>query len=87
MSLYEASDHVIVKVSDTGVGLTHEQLEQVFDPYWRGTKKIKGLGLGLAIVKSLVNGHFGKITASSAGPDKGAEFTVVLPLKRSTAAA
>ena len=87
VSLYEASDHVIVKVSDTGVGLTHEQLEQVFDPYWRGTKKIKGLGLGLAIVKSLVNGHFGKITASSAGPDKGAEFTVVLPLKRSTAAA
>ena len=87
VSLYEASDHVIVKVSDTGVGLTHDQLEQVFDPYWRGTKKIKGLGLGLAIVKSLVNGHFGKITASSAGPDKGAEFTVVLPLKRSTAAA
>lgn len=87
VSAHEASEHVIVKVSDNGVGLTHDQLEQVFDPYWRGTKKIKGLGLGLAIVKSLVNGHFGKITASSAGPDKGAEFTVVLPLKRATAAA
>lgn len=87
VSLYEASEHVIVKVSDNGVGLTHDQLEHVFDPYWRGTKKIKGLGLGLAIVKSLVNGHRGKITASSAGPDKGAEFTVVLPLNRATAAA
>ena len=87
VSLHEASEHVIVKVSDNGAGLRHEQLEQVFDPYWRGTKKIKGLGLGLAIVRSLVKGHHGKITASSAGPDKGAEFTVVLPLKRSTGAA
>lgn len=87
VSLHEGSEHVIVKVSDNGTGLTHDQLEQVFDPYWRGTKKIKGLGLGLAIVKSLVNGHHGKITASSAGPDKGAEFTVVLPLNVSTVAA
>lgn len=87
VSLHEASEHVIVKVTDSGIGLTREQLEQVFDPYWRGTKKIKGLGLGLAIVKALVTGHAGKITVSSAGPDKGAEFTVVLPLQRSTVAA
>ena len=86
VSLYEAAAHVIIKVGDNGMGLTHDQLEQVFDPYWRGTKKIKGLGLGLAIVKSLINGHQGKITASSAGLGKGAEFTVMLPLVRSSSA-
>lgn len=87
VSLHTAAEHVIVKVSDNGVGLSREQLEQVFDPYWRGTKKIKGLGLGLAIVKSLVSGHDGKITVSSGGPGKGAEFTVVLPTKRAPTAA
>jgi signal transduction histidine kinase len=68
-----------VEVADTGTGLTPEECERLFTPYY--TSKQHGTGLGLAIVQSVVSDHGGKITAESA-PGRGTTFRVRLPLKR-----
>jgi signal transduction histidine kinase len=79
LSLEVSTNEYVVTVSDDGIGIRDDQLEQIFDPYWRGKSKVKGLGLGLAIVKALVEGHGGRITARSAGLGAGSEFEVFLP--------
>ena len=74
---------VAVSVTDTGAGISHEFLAHVFDPFRQAdqtsTRAQGGLGLGLSIVKHLVELHGGTVFASSAGPGKGARFTVRLP--------
>ncbi|BAZ33287.1 two-component hybrid sensor and regulator [Cylindrospermum sp. NIES-4074] len=69
-------------VSDTGIGISPEFLPYVFERYHQGdrTHKQGGLGLGLAIARHLVELHGGTIEAASAGQDKGATFTIKLPL-------
>jgi two-component system, NtrC family, nitrogen regulation sensor histidine kinase NtrY len=65
-----------ISVSDTGQGLTPEECERLFTPYY--TTKQYGTGLGLAIVQSVVSDHHGKISvASEAG--RGATFIIELP--------
>jgi two-component system nitrogen regulation sensor histidine kinase NtrY len=77
-----ASGVVWVEISDTGVGLTPEERERIFTPYY--TSKQHGTGLGLAIVQSVVSDHHGTISVRSE-PGKGATFEVQLP-ERSTQA-
>ncbi len=75
-------------ISDTGVGITPEFLPYIFDRFRQAdgstTRIHGGLGLGLSIVKHLVQLHRGKVEVTSAGKDKGASFTVTLPLATST---
>ena len=69
-------------VSDTGAGIEPDFLPHVFERFRQGTSGAgakKGVGLGLAIVQHLVELHGGTITAESAGPGKGARFTVEFP--------
>ncbi len=72
---------VVTTVSDTGVGIAPEFLPRVFERFAQAgsARASGGLGLGLAIVRALVEEHHGSISASSAGLDKGAEFTIRLP--------
>ena len=63
-------------VTDTGKGLTHEECERLFTPYY--TTKQHGTGLGLAIVQSVVSDHGGHISVASE-PDRGTTFQVDLP--------
>jgi signal transduction histidine kinase len=81
----KAGDEVEFAVADNGPGLPEEQLDHVFERFWRAesgeTQEVGGTGLGLAIAKSLVDLHGGAITASSV-PGKGATFTFVLPIAR-----
>ena len=72
--------HVRIEVSDTGSGLTREECERLFTPYY--TTKHHGTGLGLAIVQSVVSDHGGSITVDSA-PGKGTTFRIDLPRTRS----
>jgi PAS domain S-box-containing protein len=78
-----------VKVKDTGVGITPQDLEFVFSAFSRGNRvrnpahRFSGLGLGLAISRRLVELHFGTIRAHSDGYEKGAIFTIELPLAKS----
>jgi len=67
---------VEISVSDTGSGLTPEECERLFTPYY--TTKQHGTGLGLAIVQSVVSDHGGKISVESA-KDKGTTFRIELP--------
>jgi signal transduction histidine kinase len=77
-------------VSDNGPGLGEEELEHVFDRFWRAesgeTQSVGGTGLGLAIAKSLVELHGGAITAHSL-PGEGATFRFVLPIAKDGRAA
>ncbi len=72
-----------VAICDTGVGISAEDREHIFDRFYRvdtsRSKATGGSGLGLAIVRALVEAHGGKIQAGSA-PDGGAEFQFTLPL-------
>ncbi|WP_445240817.1 PAS domain S-box protein [Microcoleus vaginatus] len=78
-------NYVQITVSDTGNGISAEFLPYVFDRFRQAdaslTRPQNGLGLGLAIVRHLVELHGGTVTAESPGKDKGATFTVKLPLK------
>jgi signal transduction histidine kinase len=78
-------DEIEFAVSDNGPGLDDDQLEHVFDRFWRAdsteTQTVGGTGLGLAIAKSLVELHGGAIAASSS-PGDGATFRFVLPIAK-----
>jgi two-component system, NtrC family, nitrogen regulation sensor histidine kinase NtrY len=67
---------VVVDVADTGTGLTREECERIFTPYY--TSKQHGTGLGLAIVQSVVSDHHGTINVQSE-PAKGTTFMIELP--------
>jgi signal transduction histidine kinase len=77
----EAGDHVLIDVSDTGTGLTPEEIERIFTPYY--TSKQHGTGLGLAIVQSVVSDHGGTISVKS-NAGAGTTFTVSLPKSPAT---
>ncbi len=80
----EGSD-VLISVTDDGEGIGSDVLPLVFEPFHQGdastTRRHGGLGLGLAIVKQLVTAHGGTVRAESAGPNKGATFTIRLPAR------
>jgi two-component system, NtrC family, nitrogen regulation sensor histidine kinase NtrY len=65
-----------IEVTDTGSGLTPEECERIFTPYY--TNKQNGTGLGLAIVQSVVSDHRGRIQVQSE-PGRGTTFVIELP--------
>jgi nitrogen fixation/metabolism regulation signal transduction histidine kinase len=67
---------VLIEVSDTGSGLTAEECERIFTPYY--TSKKNGTGLGLAIVQSVVSDHGGRVRVQSA-VGAGTTFVIELP--------
>src|SRR5215510_9695280 len=77
------TNHIRIKVSDTGRGIEPEFLPFVFDHFRQAdsssTRRYGGLGLGLSLAKYLVELHGGTITAASEGAGRGATFTVTLP--------
>ncbi|MBK8594545.1 MAG: PAS domain-containing protein [Holophagales bacterium] len=79
-----ASGEVVIRVRDTGVGMTPETLGQLFSPFTQADRTLErsggGLGLGLSLVKAIVELHGGTATASSPGPGEGSEFVIRLQL-------
>ena len=75
---------ITIAVRDNGQGIDPKFLPHVFDRFRQGdsssTRKHRGLGLGLAIVTNLAELHGGKVSVTSEGLGKGAEFTITLPL-------
>jgi signal transduction histidine kinase/CheY-like chemotaxis protein len=82
-----APPRLAVTITDTGIGMSREELERIFRPFSQGDHAATadfhgygGLGLGLAISKTLVELHSGIIYARSRGYGRGAAFTIELPL-------
>lgn len=75
---------VVVEISDTGIGIEPDVLENIFDAFNQGERGIArrfgGLGLGLAISKAILELHGGNLMAASAGKDRGSLFTVSVPV-------
>jgi PAS domain S-box-containing protein len=75
---------LVTEVRDTGIGIEPEVLPRVFEAFEqtdrRITRKFGGLGLGLAVSRAIVDLHGGRLEAASDGRDRGAAFTVRLPL-------
>ena len=74
----------LVRVSDTGVGLARQDLERVFERFYRADRSTGGRdggsGIGLTIARGIASAHGGDLTAASAGPGTGASFTLDMPI-------
>ncbi len=79
----QAEDKAIIRISDTGQGITKENLSYVFDRFWkedasRAHRDDTGSGLGLSIAKGIIEMHHGEITVDSEWGE-GTSFTITLP--------
>ena len=88
ISLEKQGKEVAIAVRDNGIGIPANELENVFQRFYRvnkaHSKKLGGSGLGLSIVETIVEKHFGKISVTST-PDVGSCFTIVLPQEQALA--
>ncbi|HEY0338418.1 MAG TPA: HAMP domain-containing sensor histidine kinase [Burkholderiales bacterium] len=82
LSIERHPEELLIKVSDSGVGIPESLRDRIFEPFVQGdagNERREGLGIGLALVKSIVQLHGGRIELKSEGPGKGSEFVVRLP--------
>jgi signal transduction histidine kinase len=70
-------NQLLISVSDTGVGLPPQRLDQIFDAFF--TTKSQGTGMGLSISRSIIESHGGRLWASANSP-QGAIFQFTLPI-------
>jgi PAS domain S-box-containing protein len=82
-SVIHEPDSVLVSVEDSGTGIDPKDAERIFDSFF--TTKPEGTGMGLSICRSIIEGHKGRLWASS-GIDHGAVFNVLLPAVRPASA-
>ena len=81
IELLKENERILIKVADTGVGISQEDLAKVFDRFYQVNNREMNLGsgVGLAFTKRLVELHHGEITVEST-PEEGSIFTVSLPI-------
>ena len=77
VNVYPTVDHIIINVTDNGIGMNQKTLDQAFEPLF--TTRAKGTGLGLANVKKIINEHQGSVHLSS-DPGKGTTIVIEMPI-------
>jgi two-component system phosphate regulon sensor histidine kinase PhoR len=74
---------LVIAVKDFGIGIKKEEMNKVFERFYRGgdelTRSVKGSGLGLTLVKKIVEAHHGKVHVESE-PGQGSTFSIMIPL-------
>ena len=81
MEVEDAGDEVVFRVTDQGIGMTEEEMREIFQPFRRvgvSRESIPGVGLGLFAVRRIVEAHHGRVSVKSA-PGRGSTFEVRLP--------
>ncbi len=82
VSLAHLDSHVVLEVSDTGIGIPPEQLGKIFQRFYQvdgsSKRRFGGVGLGLALVKEIVESHEGTVDVTSA-EGEGTTFRIALP--------
>jgi len=73
--------NVMVRFSDTGGGITQENMDKIFQPFFTTKGEGKGTGLGLAISRNIISQHQGNIRVESE-LNKGTTFIITLPIRR-----
>jgi PAS domain S-box-containing protein len=85
----QAMNGVDILMTDQGIGLAQEDIEQIFQPFERTASAISstipGMGLGLFISRNIVEQHGGTLTAESSGPGQGTTFRIWLPASAESA--
>ena len=85
VAAHEEPGWVRLVVTDTGEGITPEQLPHIFERFYRGdaarTRDLRGSGIGLTIARGIAAAHGGTLTARSDGPGRGSTFELSLPLR------
>jgi PAS domain S-box-containing protein len=85
LRLERTHDEVVVRIEDTGLGISSDELPYIFDMFFHSSRFAPdrhGLGVGLALTKRLVELHGGRVEATSIGPERGSVFIVRLPTSR-----
>jgi PAS domain S-box-containing protein len=78
----ESGHNIIIKISDNGIGLRADEVEKVFDVFYKSDRSRhdkSSTGLGLSICRKIVENHSGTIRAESQGPGEGTTFIITLP--------
>jgi len=87
VALRQSDEHVIIEVRDRGIGIAGNDIDRIFDPYYRAqfsdTQTRRGAGLGLTLVQQILSSHGGRIEVVSA-PGEGSTFRLLFPRSRST---
>ncbi|WP_246097026.1 ATP-binding response regulator [Psychrobacillus soli] len=78
INCFEQNENIVIEVSDTGIGMTTENLKTVFEPFRQYSNTAGGTGLGLSVTKELVQIQGGTITVKSV-VNRGTTFAVTLP--------
>jgi signal transduction histidine kinase len=74
-------DEVLIRLADTGIGMTEEIRAHIFEPFFTTKSNEKGVGLGLAVAYGIIQSHGGTIEVESS-PGQGATFSIKLPRKQ-----
>ena len=78
----DQTDWVVIDIQDDGHGMTQQNIQHLFEPFFSTKETGKGTGLGLSITHRIVEDHHGTIDPSSDGPGKGSTFSIRLPRRQ-----
>ncbi len=84
VSSFTEDQYLVIAVQDFGIGIKKEEIDKVFERFYRGgdelSRMVKGSGLGLTLVKQIVEAHHGSVHVESE-PGRGSTFSIRLPLQ------
>ena len=78
--IFREGDFVVAGIRDTGKAIKKENLDKIFEPYFKTKDLYRGTGLGLPTCVMIMGRHNGNIKVKSEGQGKGAEFKVYFPV-------